>query len=143
MYCKKCGAEISDGAKQCSKCGYEDIAQSIETSKEDESKPVENQNSEKIVHSGAKLGIWCWLAIGACFCACITFYMGVDKMIHYNSGEFYPYEAINAYVGGDAYNYIINGTYATAYFVLTMMFVLSAIGVEIINYISKEKINKR
>ena len=69
--------------------------------------------------------------------------MGVDKMIHYNSGEFYPYEAINAYVGGDAYNYIINGTYATAYFVLTMMFVLSAIGFEIINYISKDKINKR
>ena len=40
MYCKKCGAEISDGAKQCSKCGYEDIAQSIETSKNKKEKEI-------------------------------------------------------------------------------------------------------
>ena len=33
----------------------------------------------------------------------------------------------NAYVGGDAYNYIINGTYAAAYFVLAAGFLISGI----------------
>ena len=35
----------------------------------------------------------------------------------YNSE--YSSRLVNAYVGGDAYNYIINGTYAIAFFVLT------------------------
>lgn len=44
---------------------------------------------------------------------------GIDKMTNYNSGDSYYSDPVNAYVGGDAYNYIINGTYATAFFVLT------------------------
>lgn len=82
---------------------------------------------------------WCWLAAISFLCGCFTFYKGIDKMVNYNNGEKYPYEIINAYVGGDAYNYIINGTYATAYFVLTSMFVLAAIGLTIIYYLSKTK----
>ena len=31
----------------------------------------------------------------------------------------------NAYVGGDGYNYIINGNYATGFFVLSMGFLLT------------------
>ena len=57
-------------------------------------------------------------------------------MLNYDSGDYYPYKYVNAYVGGDAYNYIINGTYATAYFVLTTMFVLAAVGLVIIHYLS-------
>jgi hypothetical protein len=49
------------------------------------------------------------------------------------------YSAIDEYVGGDAYNYIINGNYATAFFVLTAMFVLAAIGLMILHYVSQEK----
>jgi hypothetical protein len=39
--------------------------------------------------------------------------------------ENYPSINVNAYVGGDAYNYIINGTYATAFFVLSMGFTVT------------------
>lgn len=50
--------------------------------------------------------------------------LGFHKMFAYNNGESYPYKLVNAYVGGDAYNYIINANLATAYFILALIFVL-------------------
>ena len=38
---------------------------------------------------------------------------GFDKYAHYENAD--AAEKINVYVGGDAYNYIINGTYFTAF----------------------------
>lgn len=35
-------------------------------------------------------------------------------------------DSVNSYVGGDAYNYIINGTYSTSYFVLALVFTVFA-----------------
>lgn len=58
-------------------------------------------------------------------------------MLNYNNGEYYPYEYHNAYVGGDAYNYIINSNYATGLFVLATMFSLIGIGFIILYYLSK------
>ena len=58
-------------------------------------------------------------------------------MFNYDSGEYYPYEYHNAYVGGNAYNYIINGKYATGFFVLATMFALMGIGFIVIDYLSK------
>lgn len=46
----------------------------------------------------------------------------------YESGEYSWSKAVNTYVGGDAYNYIINANYATGYFVLSGILVLGAIG---------------
>ncbi len=70
--------------------------------------------------------------------SCVTLYKGIDKMTNYYNSE-YSSKLVNAYVGGDAYNYIINGTYATAFFVLTAMFALAAVGFIIIHYLSKER----
>lgn len=42
---------------------------------------------------------------------------------------------INAYVGGDAYNYIINANYATAFFVLGIFFVIVGFGFDIYPHI--------
>ena len=67
------------------------------------------------------------------------FIKGLDKKFCYDASDSFPYESVNAYVGGDAYNYIINGTHATAFFVLTAMFVLAAIGLWIVHYVSKEQ----
>ena len=50
---------------------------------------------------------------------CLGFY----KMFAYSNTD---YSYVNAYVGGDCYNYIINGTYAIAYFVLAMMTMVMA-----------------
>jgi hypothetical protein len=57
--------------------------------------------------------------------AAVMFYKGYDKMTNYYNSENYPILNENAYVGGDAYNYIINGTYATGFFVLGSGFLLS------------------
>lgn len=45
--------------------------------------------------------------------ACI--YMAFNKMFNYKNNETYQYKSVNAYVGGDAYNYIINANYFSGY----------------------------
>lgn len=44
--------------------------------------------------------------------------IGFNKITKYKNSETYYSTNVNAYVGGDAYNYIINGTYFTGYSVL-------------------------
>ena len=49
--------------------------------------------------------------------------MGFHKMFVYSNSEYFS-SNVNAYVGGDAYNYIINSNYATAFFILSLIFVI-------------------
>lgn len=56
----------------------------------------------------------------------IMTYKGYDKMTNYHNSE-YSSRTKNAYVGGDAYNYIINGTYSTSFFVLATGFLISGV----------------
>lgn len=86
-----------------------------------------------------KGSIWTSLSGASLICGCFTLYKGIDKMTNYRNSEYLTSKNVNAYVGGDAYNYIINGNYATAFFVLTAMFVLAAIGLLIVHYVSREK----
>ena len=46
------------------------------------------------------------------------FYQAYDKYMNYYNSEVFTSLQKNAYVGGDAYNYIINGTYFTGFSVL-------------------------
>ena len=128
MYCRKCGSEIKDGENKCPNCGY-----NIQNTKVfgEENIMAEEKNKNRI-------SVWCLLSIISLLSGCFCFYKGIDKMINYNSGEFYPYETVNAYVGGDVYNYIINGAYANAFFVLTAMFILSSIGLVCVHYLSRK-----
>lgn len=82
-------------------------------------------------------GIWKGLSTVAFIISAIVLGLGLDKMFFYDSGEYYPYEYHNAYVGGDAYNYIINSNYATGFFVLATMFALMGIGFIVLYYLSK------
>lgn len=82
-------------------------------------------------------GLWKGLSGIAFIISAIVLGLGLDKMFNYDSGEYYPYEYHNAYVGGDAYNYIINGNYATGFFVLATMFALMGIGFIVLYYLSK------
>ena len=86
-----------------------------------------------------KTSIWSILSGCSLVCSLFTLYKGIDKMINYYNSENYSSRNVNAYVGGDAYNYIINGTYATAFFVLTAMFVLAAIGLMLLHYASRNQ----
>ena len=49
-------------------------------------------------------GIWKGLSSISFIISAIVMWLGLDKMFNYDSGELYPYECHNAYVGGDAYN---------------------------------------
>ena len=149
MYCKKCGEFVPDGSKVCPKCGQEILAERGEALKEND-KMIKKENLSSTTNSSEtrtmsdeknskKISGWCWCAIASFLCGCFTFYKGIDRLVNYDSGEHYPYETVNAYVGGDAYNYIINGTHATAFFVLTTMFVLAGIGLIIIHYVSRRR----
>lgn len=143
MYCEKCGAMIPNGQSKCEKCGWEAPKNKQETvisSIEEQALTVsEQKHSEK---AKTKWSVWCYLAIASLCCGAFTFYKGLDKMFRYDSGDSYPHKYVNAYVGGDAYNYIINGTYATAFFVLTAMFVLAAIGLVAVHYVSKKAVSE-
>ena len=88
-----------------------------------------------------KASIWSKLSVCSLGCGLYTFFRGIDKMVRYYNSESVPSLNKNAYVGGDAYNYIINGNYATAFFVLTTMFVLASIGLMVLHYVSKDKIS--
>ena len=59
--------------------------------------------------------------------AAVMAYKGYDKIVNYENSDNYFSDNHNAYVGGDAYNYIINGNYATGYFVLCVGFMLAGI----------------
>ncbi|WP_053956809.1 hypothetical protein [Inediibacterium massiliense] len=89
-----------------------------------------------IFSNGKKLaGIF--YSISAIF-ICTGFY----KMFCYDSGESYTKDPVNAYVGGDAYNYIINSNYATGYFVLALSFTIlgsTALIIESLNKLNKNK----
>ncbi len=56
--------------------------------------------------------------------AIIPFLLGMHKLLAYNNGELFREKAVNAYVGGDAYNYIINGNYFTGFMVMALIFVV-------------------
>ena len=59
--------------------------------------------------------------------AAIMLYKGIDKMTNYENGEYSFSRHVNSYVGGDAYNFIINGTYSTSFFVLTTGFLITGV----------------
>lgn len=68
--------------------------------------------------------------------------VGFDKMTNYENSEYSWGKHVNAYVGGDAYNYIINGTYFTGYSVLggfmMLMGVVILVGCQIDSTLDKK-----
>ena len=86
--------------------------------------------------------IWGTLSAISFICCLIMIGLGLDKMFIYDNGEYYPFEYHNAYVGGDAYNYIINGNYATGFFVLATMFALLFIGFIAVMYLERISASK-
>ena len=59
--------------------------------------------------TGIKDKVINWISCGSFGLSLICLCIGLDKLFRYKNGDVYPYDLHNAYVGGDAYNYIING----------------------------------
>lgn len=69
--------------------------------------------------------------------------IGFFHMFFYENSDTYYSTNVNAYVGGDAYNYIINATRATAYFVISFGSLISVFLNEILmNIIDKNSTSK-
>lgn len=82
---------------------------------------VEVQQEEK--HEAAEIQkktIWDAKVIISFIVSAIFICVGFNKMLNYELGGDYG-DGVNSYVGGDAYNYIINGNYTIAYFVLALL----------------------
>lgn len=78
-----------------------------------------------------------FLVMGLCFIG-----EGFDKKDNYYNSE-YSYSAnINAYVGGDAYNYIINGTYFAGYCALGGAMLISATIAGVTGFAQLESVEK-
>ncbi|EON70371.1 hypothetical protein [Lysinibacillus sphaericus] len=65
------------------------------------------------------------LSITSLVLSIIFFCIGFYRLVFYSNPESFDRDSSNAWVGGDAYNYIINGTQATAYFVLFAAFFIA------------------
>ena len=57
------------------------------------------------------------------FISIILLNLGIDKLTNYSC----EYPLHNCYVGGDAYNYIINGVTASSYFIVASCFTISGV----------------
>lgn len=63
------------------------------------------------------------VALVAFLIGSLFLYKGFDVKENYSNSDYY---AENAYVGGDAYNYIISGTYFTGYAIIGIGFYVVA-----------------
>jgi|SRR5699024_4968961 len=71
---------------------------------------------------------------------------GFYKIFVYENSD--SSDPINSYVGGDAYNFIINASYATGYFILALIFMVLGCTLLIVNTLIKlrqsfDSVNKR
>ena len=115
--CPHCGKIIYEQTDTCPNCGCPLPRQEASIQSQDLPyvKPTKSSNG---------LTIFCILLGIVVICFGIFFmYKGFDVKNNYtNLDDYLLYE--NAYVGGDAYNYIINGTYFIGYMVLSIGFYL-------------------
>lgn len=73
------------------------------------------------------------------YCAAFSFVgYGLYKLFVYHNSTLNSLKE-NVYVGGDAYNYIINGTHATTYCVIGLVFAVMGTSCFIVNAINKKK----
>lgn len=109
--CPMCGSEVEEANRFCGKCRHDFQQKSEERFKMTESfLKTSNPLNKKTV---LLLSIFCSYVISI-----ISICIGFNKMYCYSNG------GANAYVGGDAYNYIINAGYSVAWFVLAVLFVI-------------------
>ncbi len=115
--CPECEREASNKAASCPYCGYPFSKVKIEPKEEIEpprdfrTAPV-REAAPKTRRSGKTL---IFLSVAFFIIASWLLFQGIDKKDNYYSSERYSSLDENAYVVGDAYNYIINGTYFAGY----------------------------
>lgn len=129
--CEKCGENISETMGFCPACG--EVVVNNKSAGDVSNHELKKTNVEFAYTEKIKG----WILAAFCFflMSIIMIGMGIYKYVAYSNPEYG--ETTNAYVGGDAYNYIINANYTTGFYVLATMFALIGIGCIIIYYLAK------
>ena len=113
--CPNCNNEVSDMADKCPKCGYVLKTQKPSIQRDAAEVTLALEKITKFLKIGALV-----VAILASIFLIRGFYIK-DVYENYSSSDYYydNEDNINAYVGGDAYNFIINGTYFAGFMALS------------------------
>lgn len=123
-FCSECGVALNETEKVCHNCGHQieannvtPKAYSFSTNTVSQIKPITKKEK---AYKKLKIITIIFICIGIIFLG-----RGFYKKNSYSnpdsdSSYSYSTQYTNSYVGGDAYNYIINGTYFTGYVVLGM-----------------------
>ena len=109
-------SDVADKSKNHKNESHNEFARKKSPSDEHLKTPQESS----AYYSPTYLEIYSFVAGISYFLSVIFIGLGFHKMFAYNNPDGRIGEAVNAYVGGDAYNYIINANYATAYFALAV-----------------------
>jgi len=142
MYCRKCGNLLEVDKFCCKQCEFNNETEVTIDISENQASEL-NANYSDIKKRNKNITVWLIASLISFLGCFISVFKGFYKMYNYNSGESYPYNSVNSYVGGDAYNFIINGTYATAFFILGLIFVTLGIGLLIIHFMRENSKEKR
>lgn len=105
--CSECGQEFEGSLPQCPNCG---CPRNLAETKVAETKTAKSPGD---IFSVLR-GIFLLLAAVCAIVSGVFFYKAMDVKNHYYNSKFSSLNK-NVYVGGDAYNYIINGTYFAGY----------------------------
>lgn len=100
----------------------------------------ENQtlSNNDVLEQKATTKDWDTKVIGSFIISGIFIIIGFYKMFVYSNSE-YSDNNVNTYVGGDAYNYIINANYSTAYFILALIFTIIGCTLLIYNVLQRRE----
>ena len=113
--CPNCNNEVSDMADSCPKCGYVFKSHNPSIQKDAPQTTLTLGKMAKFLKIGALV-----IAILASVFLIRGFYTK-DVYANYSNSDYYydNEDHINAYVGGDAYKFIINGTYFAGFMALS------------------------
>ncbi len=114
--CPECGREIENANESCPECGCPITVQ----------RSVQNKKSSFIAGLRQIKSILVGLAVVCFIVSGVFFFKGYNVKNEYYNSEYMSLNE-NAYVGGDAYNYIINGTYFTGYSVIASAALISGV----------------
>ena len=112
MKCPKCGMDYEGSeCPNCKVASFFDKSRAFQTEQEFDAYMTEKEKRDKL----KKANHWKTVGIACAFFAVCNILFGYFKVLFYINEDD---SLLNAYVGGDAYNYIINGTYFAGYLAL-------------------------
>ena len=140
--CRSCGSQVSNKSDDvfCTICGFPkaqaSVVNVVNSAKQPSAQIPITQNAGL---KSTKPRFPVVMAILFFIFSAVFYNFGIHKMCVYVNSDSRYRDSVNAYVGGDAYNYIINGTYSTSFFVLGVGFMMAGILMIILYHIIKNR----